>query len=164
MALATAGAIALLCVHMARVIALQLHETRGVQPRPVEEAEALVGGGLTGDSHAEKQTRALLVVDRAALDAHGLGPGDLREQVTIEGLPDVTTLPPGTLLRAGPLTLRVNGECAPCTHIGGMLAVDDPEAFRVSLRGRRGALCTVVRADGPIRVGDDVEVLAPSFA
>lgn len=130
-----------------------------MQPRSVIEAEAVVGGGLAGDSHAEKQMRALLVVDRTTLDAHGLAPGDLREQVTIEGLPGVTELAPGTLLRAGALTLRVNGECEPCTHIGGMLAVEDPEAFRASLRGRRGALCTVVLAAGPIRVGDDVEVL-----
>lgn len=145
---------------MARIIALQLHEQRCVQPRSVDEAGAVVGGGLIGDSHAEKQTRALLVVDRTTVDVHALRPGDLREQITIEGLPGVSALVPGTLLRAGALTLRVNGECEPCTHIGGMLAVEDPDAFRASLRGRRGALCTVVRAAGPIRVGDTVEVLA----
>ena len=147
---------------MARVIALQLHEERFVQPRPVDEAEAIVGGGLVGDSHAEKRNRAVLVVDRAALDAHGLGPGDLREQITVEGLTEVTALAAGTLLRVGPVTLRVNGECAPCTHIGEMLGVDDPEAFRASLRGRRGALCTVAEAMGPVRVGDAVEVLVTS--
>ena len=143
---------------MPRVIALQLHEQRSVPPRPVDEVEAVVDGGLVGDSHAEKRTRAILVVDRAALDAHGLGPGDLREQITVEGLPGVTELASGTLLRVGAVTLRVNGPCAPCTHIGDMLGVEDVEAFRASLRGRRGALCTVVRAAGPIRVGDGVEV------
>jgi MOSC domain-containing protein YiiM len=142
-----------------RVIALQLHEQRGVVPRPVDEADAIVGGGLMGDSHAAKEKRAVLVVDRATLGAHGLGPGDLREQITTEGLPNVTELAPGTLLRVGGLTLRVNSECAPCTHIGGMLGVDDVEAFRASLRGRRGALCTVVSASGPVRIGDDVEVM-----
>jgi MOSC domain-containing protein YiiM len=149
---------------MARVIGLQLHEQRCAQPRPVESAEALVDGGLVGDSHADKHARAVLVVDRATLDAHGLGPGDLREQITLEGLPGITDLASGTLLRVGAVTLRVNGPCEPCTHIGGMLAVDDPEEFRASLRGRRGALCTVARAAGPIRVGDEVEVLALSPA
>ena len=143
---------------MASVIALQLHEERCVQPRPVEEADAVVGGGLVGDSHAGKQTRSVLIVDRATLDAHGLRPGDLREQITLQGLPAVTELVPGTLLRIGALTLRVNGPCEPCTHIGEMLAVEDALAFRASLRGRRGALCTVVRAAGPLRVGDDVAV------
>ena len=38
-------------------------------------------------------------------------------------------------------------------------ALPDLEAFRVSLVGRRGALCTVIAADRPIRVGDPVAVL-----
>jgi MOSC domain-containing protein YiiM len=100
-----------------------------------------------------------VVADRSAHEALGLQPGDLREQITIEGLPGVTTLPPGTELRIGALTLRVNGEAAPCTHIGEMLGVDDVLAFQASLAGRRGAECTVVAADGPVRVGDAVGVL-----
>ena len=149
---------------MARVIALHLHQEHGAWPRPVDEAEGRVGGGLAGDSHAERSARAVLVVDRSTLESHGLGPGDLREQMTVDGLPDVSALAAGTLLRAGGLTLRVNGECAPCTHIGRLLGVDDPEAFRASLRGRRGALCTVTRVDGPIRVGDGVTVVEPATA
>ena len=57
------------------------------------------------------------------------------------------------------MTLRVNGECEPCTHIGEMNGQADVEAFRVSLVRRRGALCTVVAAEAPIRVGDTVTVL-----
>ena len=101
----------------------------------------------------------MLVVDRATLDALGLGPADLREEITIEGLPDVTNLPIDTEIRIGGLTLRVNGPCEPCTHIGELLGVADPEDFRRSLLGRRGALCTVAAVSGPIRVGDPVEVL-----
>jgi len=149
---------------MPRVVSLQLHEQRGLQPRPVDVADGVIGGGLVGDSHESKQLRAVLVVDRATLEAHGLRSGDLREQVTIVGIPDITALAAGTLLRAGGLTLRVNSECAPCTHIGGMLGVADVEAFRASLRGRRGALCTVVDAAGPVRLGDQVEVLTLSRA
>jgi MOSC domain-containing protein YiiM len=58
----------------------------------------------------------------------------------------------------------VNGECKPCTHIGEMLEVDDPETFRLSLEGRRGAACHVVEVAGLVRVGDSVEVLAPVTA
>ncbi len=144
---------------MGRVLSLQLHEQRGLPPRPVDEVRGRPGGGLEGDSHVEKRTRAVLLVDRSTLDAIGLDPGDLREQITIEGVPNLTALPSGTRLRVGALTLRVNGECEPCTHIGGLLDVDDPEAFRATLVGRRGAVCTVVGADGPTRIGDAVEVL-----
>lgn len=148
----------------ARIVSLQLHRRGGVPPTPVDTISGRVGGGIDGDSHVRKTTRSVLVVDRSTLDDLGLKPGDLREQITIEGLRNVTTLEPGTLLRAGGITLRVNGPCEPCTHIGGMLEVEDPDVFRRSLVGRRGAVCTVVEAASPARVGDRVEVVSPVTA
>jgi MOSC domain-containing protein YiiM len=142
-----------------RVIALHLHERHGERPQPVREVSGRVGGGIVGDSHGDRAKRAVLVIDRATHEALGLVPGDLREQITIEGLPAVSTLAPDTELRVGGLVLRVTGECEPCTHIGEMNGVADVEGFRRSLQGRRGALCTVVAADGPVRIGDGVEVL-----
>jgi MOSC domain-containing protein YiiM len=144
----------------ARVVGLHLHERHGEHPRSVDEVVGRVGGGIEGDSHAHRAKRAVVIVDRAAQEALGLQPGDLREQITTLGLPGVTTLAPGTELRVGAITLRVNGDCAPCTHIGEMLGVDDVVAFQASLAGRRGAECTVIAADGPVRIGDAVEVLA----
>jgi len=143
----------------ARVVGLHLHERHGERPRAVDEVVGRVGGGIEGDSHAHREKRAVVIVDRSAHEALGLQPGDLREQITIQGLPGVTTLAPGTELRVGALTLRVNGEAAPCTHIGEMLGVDDVLAFQASLAGRRGAECTVIAADGPVRIGDAVLVL-----
>jgi MOSC domain-containing protein YiiM len=146
----------------ARVVGLHLHERHGEHPRAVSEVTGRVGGGLEGDSHARRLKRAVVIADRSAHDALGLQPGDLREQITIEGLPGVSTLEPGTELRVGGLTLRVNGACAPCTHIGEMLGADDVLAFQAALAGRRGAECTVIAADGPARIGD--WVLLPSRA
>lgn len=148
----------------ARVVSLQIHRERCVPPTAVDAVIGRVGGGIEGDSHVQKATRSVLVVDRSTLDDLGLKPGDLREQITIEGLRDVTTLEPGTLLGVGGITLRVNGPCEPCTHIGGMLDVEDVEVFRLSLVGRRGAVCTVVEAAGDARVGDRVEIVAPVAA
>jgi MOSC domain-containing protein YiiM len=148
-----------LCVS-ARVVGLHLHERHGEHPRAVDQAAGRVGGGLEGDSHARRVKRAVVIVDRSAHEALGLQPGDLREQITTEGLPGVSTLAPGTELRIGGLTLRVNGECAPCTHIGEMLGVSDVREFRASLEGRRGAECTVIAVDGPVRVGDAVLLAA----
>lgn len=143
----------------ARVVSINLHEQHGEHPRAVGEVSARVGGGIEGDSHAHRETRAVIVLDRSTLDALGLAFGDLREQITIEGLPGVSRLDPGIELRIGGVTLRVNGECEPCTHIGELNEQADVLAFQASLRGRRGANCTVAAVTGPIRVGDSVNVL-----
>jgi MOSC domain-containing protein YiiM len=142
-----------------RVVALHVRTEKHGTQTPVADLVGRVGGGLEGDVHAHRSSRAVLVVDRTTLDALRLAPGDLREEITIQGLPDVTNLPVDSELRIGGVTLRVNGPCEPCTHIGELLGVPDREAFRESLLGRRGALCTVSAVSGPIRVGDPVEVL-----
>ena len=148
----------------ARIVGLHLHERHGERPRAVAEVIGRVGGGIEGDSHAHRAKRAVVIVDRSVYEALGLQPGDLREQVTVEGLPGVTTLAPGTELRVGAITLRVNGEAAPCTHIGELVGVEDVAAFQASLGGRRGAECTVIAVDGPARIGDLVEVLPARVA
>ncbi|CAN5141522.1 hypothetical protein BH18CHL2_BH18CHL2_04550 [soil metagenome] len=147
----------------AQVIGIQIHADHRERPLAVDEFSGLAGGGLVGDSHEGRAKRAVLVLDRSTLDDLGLGPGDLREQITVEGLREVTSLAEGTELRIGGLGLRVNGPCAPCTHIGDLLSVPDPEEFRRSLEGRRGALCTVTAA-GVARIGDAVEVIGSSDA
>jgi MOSC domain-containing protein YiiM len=144
---------------MPTVVSLQLHEGHGKPMRPVALAEARVGGGLEGDSHAHRTKRAVTVVDLATHESVGVKPGDLREQITVTGLPQLGDLAEGTLLRIGAIALRVNGPCDPCTHIGEMNGVADPDAFQSMLEGRRGLVCTVVVADGPVRVGDEVSVM-----
>jgi MOSC domain-containing protein YiiM len=141
------------------VVALHVRTEKHGTPMPVAALVGRVGGGLEGDVHAHRSSRAVLVIDRTTLEALRLAPGDLREEITIQGLPDVTNLPVDSELRIGGVTLRVNGPCEPCTHIGELLGVADREAFRISLLGRRGALCTVSAVSGPIRVGDPVEIL-----
>jgi MOSC domain-containing protein YiiM len=90
----------------------------------------------------------------------GIRPGDLREQITVD-LPGLMRLAPGTRLRVGPAVLEITKECVGCTHIGEHVGVQDVEAFRLSLEGRRGMLASVreVEDGQPIRVGDHVEVL-----
>ena len=144
---------------MGQVVSLQLHEGHGLPMRPVAEAVARVGGGIEGDSHVHRSKRAVTIVDRSTHDAVGVQPGDLREQITVEGLPALGSLAEGTLLRIGAITLRVNGACDPCTHIGEMNGIVDPDAFQSMLEGRRGLVCNVVSAEGPVRVGDTVSVL-----
>ncbi|OLE14021.1 MAG: hypothetical protein AUG93_00265 [Armatimonadetes bacterium 13_1_20CM_4_65_7] len=149
-----------------RVIGLQiLVEHRG-QPEPVRRAKALVDLGLEGDVHGKKKAgsrRQVLIVDRATLEALGLRPGDLREQITVE-FPALETLPSGTLLCVGEVTCELTGPCEPCTHIGQSLGVPDTVAFQQALQGRRGQLARIVAVDGEgfIRVGDSVTLLTSS--
>jgi MOSC domain-containing protein YiiM len=144
---------------MSRVVSLQLHVAHGQPMRAVPEAAVRIGGGIEGDSHAHRAKRAVTIVDRSTHDAVGVQPGDLREQITVEGLPSLGALGEGTMLRIGSVTLRVNGACDPCTHIGEMNGIADPDEFRSILEGRRGLVCNVVSADGPVRVGDEVSVM-----
>jgi MOSC domain-containing protein YiiM len=144
---------------MAQVVSVQLHEGHGKPMRAVREAPVRVGGGIEGDSHVHRSKRAVTVVDRSTHDAVGVKPGDLREQITVEGLPSLGSLAEGTLLQIGAITLRVNGSCDPCTHIGQMNGIADPNEFQSMLEGRRGLVCNVVAADGPVRVGDPVSVM-----
>ena len=144
---------------MPKVVSLQLHEGHGKPMRSVTEAHGRTGGGIEGDSHVSRTKRAVTVVDTSAHESVGVKPGDLREQITVAGMPKLGELAEGTLLQIGAITLRVNGPCDPCTHIGEMNGVVDPNEFQSMLEGRRGLVCNVVVADGPVRVGDEVTVM-----
>lgn len=142
------------------VVGLQIVTTHGGKPHRVHEVRALVDYGLEGDIHGKKRAgakRQVLILDKTVLTSLGLQPGDLREQITVE-FPALDTLPAGALLRMGQVTFELTGPCDPCTHIGGLLNVPDPESFERVLEGRRGQLARVVAAegDGMIRLGDAV--------
>ena len=142
------------------VTALFLLEAHGRSPRTVPEVVAVAGQGLVGDLHFGGGRRQALLVDEGDLAAFGLKPGDLREQVTVR-MPGLMVLPIGARIEVGEATLEVTTPCAPCTSIGRMLGVPDPEAFRQALRGRRGILAKVVagRGQGRIAIGDRVGLL-----
>jgi hypothetical protein len=141
-----------------RVVSLQVVPGNHAEPRFVEQGTPIAGGGLQGDWHRKRGGRALLLMDARDLRELGLSPGDLREQITLD-LPGLMHLEAGTRLRVGPAVLEVTKPCEPCTHIGEHVGVDDVEAFRDHLRGRRGMLGRFVESDGqPIKVGDPVEV------
>jgi uncharacterized protein YjiS (DUF1127 family) len=144
-----------------RVVSLQVVPGNHAEPRFVEEATPIVGGGLQGDWHRKRGGRALLLMDAGDLRDMGLSPGDLREQITID-LPGLMELEAGARLRVGPAVVEITKPCEPCTHIGEHVGVDDVEAFRDHLRGRRGMLARFLEVDAEavIRVGDTVEVLA----
>lgn len=115
-------------------------EARLVQDHGVEDCVHARPGGK----------RQVLLVDTETLDAMGLRPGLLRENITTTGL-NVNGLAPGEKLRIGRALLEVTAVCTPC---------DQMEKIRTGLRrelwGRRGMLCRVIEG-GLVRVGDCIE-------
>ena len=144
-----------------RVIGIYVLNAHGERPQPRTEVRALVGSGLEGDLHGKGRAagtgRQVLVMDRQTLEASGLNPGDLREQITVD-FAALETLPVGTHVRVGDATLEVTGPCEPCTHIGKLNGRPDAVEFKKTLEGRRGQLAKViaVEGDGFIRLGDPV--------
>ena len=143
------------------MIGIYVLNAHGERPQPRTEVRALVGSGLEGDLHGKGRAagtgRQVLVMDRQTLEASGLNPGDLREQITVD-FAALETLPVGTHVRVGDATLEVTGPCEPCTHIGKLNGRPDAVEFKKSLEGRRGQLAKViaVEGDGFIRLGDPV--------
>ncbi len=142
---------------MGRVVSLQTKREHLAPLEPVESFRA-TGLGLDGDKHAGREAakRQVLLVEAGDLRDLGLEPGALREQVTVD-LPELMSLGQGTRLRVGEAVLELTGVCEPCTHIGEHVGVDDTEALRQRLIGRRGMLARVV-GEGAIRRYDPVHI------
>jgi len=124
-----------------------------VSMEELREARILADFGLEGCAHAQAASnRQILLVDRETLEAMGLGPGILRENIATEGL-NVNSLPIGQHLRIGEARLEVTMVCTPRNQM---------ERIRPGLRrelwGRRGMLCRVLEG-GIIRPGDPIERL-----
>jgi MOSC domain-containing protein YiiM len=123
----------------------------------VENAVALTDRGLEGCRHARPSSgRQVLLVDSETLEAFGLRPGQIKENVTTGGLP-VNDLASGQRLEIGAAVLEVTGPCEPCSRMDEIRM-----GLRQELRGHRGILCRVIQG-GRIQRGDRIE-LAPAGA
>ncbi len=116
---------------------------------PVEEVLAIAQCGIEGDRSFGRSTRQVLLVDHAVLTDFGLGPGDLRENNTVDGI-ELNTLKPGMNIQIGETLLRVYGECTPCSKLD-----DLQPGLQEAIRGRCGILASVVQG-GSISIGDAV--------
>jgi molybdopterin adenylyltransferase len=118
----------------------------------LERARAVAGHGFEGCAHANPPKRELLLVSKEHLDALGLEPGAIRENVTVEGA-DVHAWEVGRRVRAGEALLEITMVCDPCHRTDELR-----DGLRAQLEGRRGMLARVVEG-GEIAVGDAVELL-----
>lgn len=132
-------------IHIARV--------KGTPSDPVPDATALSGMGLEGDrSCSTENVRQVLFMDKETLDRMELVPGQIKENITTQGL-DLTQAKAGQVfLLGGEVTMEVVGECEPC---GKMDAIKP--GLREELDGRRGMLAKVING-GTFKVGDAVRI------
>ena len=117
-----------------------------------ERVRALESRGLEGCAHANPPRREVLLVSKEHLDALGVQPGAIRENVTVDGA-DVQTWPVGQHVRVGEALLEITMVCDPCHRMDELR-----EGLRAQLDGKRGMLAHVVEG-GEIALGDPVELV-----
>jgi MOSC domain-containing protein YiiM len=122
------------------------------QAIPHERRRAIPGGGLEGCAHANPPKREVLFVSSEHLEAVGVEPGAIRENLTVAGT-DVEQWPIGQRVRVGDeAVFEITMVCDPCHRMDELR-----EGLRAELQGRRGMLARVVEP-GEVAVGDRVEL------
>src|ERR1700694_1713243 len=129
----------------------------------VRSANVLEGLGIEGDKHAKAASdRQVLLADQEALDEVGVGPGTIKENLTVEGL-HVMGLPVGTRLRLGEsAVVGITKVFEPCFRMDEIRM-----GLKEELVGRRGMVARVING-GSISVGGHItlgaaEPLAPQL-
>jgi MOSC domain-containing protein YiiM len=117
-----------------------------------ERRQAIAGQGMEGCAHANPPRREVLFASREHLDAVGVDPGAIRENLTVDGT-DVQQWPVGQRLRAGEAVFEITMVCDPCHRMDELR-----QGLRAELDGRRGMLARVVET-GEVGVGDEIELL-----
>jgi MOSC domain-containing protein YiiM len=137
----------------ARVLHLFTCLRHRLRLQAVGEAQAVANKGFQYCAHGRPDSkRQVLLMDSETLEAMGLAPGWIKENVTTRGL-DVQGLVLGQQLRIGEALMEVTLPCEPCGQMNNIRPGLEEE-----LRGRRGKLCRVVDG-GLVKVGDAIELL-----
>ncbi|MGD2079193.1 MAG: MOSC domain-containing protein [Chloroflexota bacterium] len=137
-----------------RINNLFIKPAHGEPMRAVDAVQAESGQGLVGDASYGRSKRQVLIINSETLQRFALEPGQVRENLTIEGLP-LAALPTGTTLRAGDVLLEITVDCAPCHFLD-----DIRHGLQEAMEGQRGKLCRV-SGGGKIRLGDEVRIVSP---
>jgi molybdopterin adenylyltransferase len=117
-----------------------------------ERLRAIEGHGMEGCAHANPPRREVLFVSLEHLESVGVDPGDIRENLTVEGA-DVQQWPVGQRVRAGEAVFEITMVCDPCHRMDELR-----QGLRSELDDKRGMLARVVES-GEVALGDEVELL-----
>lgn len=140
----------------AQTIALSIKPQRGGSSVAQHCLTLRRGLGIEGDAHAIPGSPAqVLLVSAPVLAEFGLQPGDLQENILINGA--VEDWRSGQVLQIGSALVRLTSLCEPCDYLETLR----PRLVR-QIIGRRGRLGIVMR-DGRVQVGDDAVLSKHQF-
>jgi len=143
---------------MAKIVAVCTSEKKGVRKQNIGSGELVKEFGLQGDAHGgpwHRQVSLLALESIEKMRAKGLdvNPGDFAENLTTEGI-DLVVLPVGTKIKIGPQALgevtQIGKEC----HSRCAIYYQAGDC----VMPREGIFIRVLQG-GPVKVGDQVEVL-----
>lgn len=143
---------------MAKVVAINISEAKGVPKKTVETGELIAEHGLKGDAHAGNWHRQVSflgiesIEKMQALGVKGLCTGKFAENITTEGI-ELYSLPLGTRLTIGDSLLEVtqigkecHKKCAIYHQVGDCVMPKEGIFARV-LKG------------GAVKAGDSIEIV-----
>ncbi len=113
---------------------------------------AIASQGFEECAHGNPPRREVLLASKEHLDALGLEPGAIRENVVVEGA-DVHDWPVGQQVRVGAALLEITMVCDPCHKMDRLR-----DGLRAEIDGKRGMLAHVVEG-GEIALGDPIELV-----
>ncbi|MGH3134697.1 MAG: MOSC domain-containing protein [Gaiellaceae bacterium] len=138
---------------MATVVGLFVSPARkSGRSEPRERVLAIESQGFEGCAHGNPPQREVLFVSKEHLDAVGVEPGAIRENVTVEGA-DVQAWPAGQRVKVGDALVEITMVCDPCQRMDELRT-----GLRSLLEDRRGMLAHIVEG-GEIALGDEIELL-----
>ena len=124
--------------------------------KEVAQANFITGQGMQGDRHLRsdglRAKRQVLIMDVETLKHFGLEPGQVRENVTLEGL-DLSTISAGDRVSLGAdVVLEITGDCEPCARMD-----EIRPGLKEEIDGKRGVLAFVEKG-GVVSIGSEVGV------
>ena len=123
----------------------------------VDDATVITGEGIEGDRHrradGRRTQRQILLMDRETISKFDLRDGDVRENITVEGL-DFSALKDGDKVAIGSeVILRITGDCEPCSRMDELR-----DGLKDELDGQRGMLAFAEKG-GIISNGDSLSLI-----
>ena len=144
---------------MAKVLAVNISETKGVVKKPMEKGYFEVNNGLVGDAHAGDWHRQVSLLGQESFDKmnkenlkNELCAGVFAENLTTEGI-ILYELPIGTKLKIGETEMEVTQIGKEC-HTGCAIR----QLVGDCVMPREGIFTKVLKA-GWIKPGDEIEVI-----
>ncbi len=136
-----------------KIVDIRLNVGRGEPMKVLDTAAVTANTGLDGDRHAKSGSdRQILVMDQAIMQTLEVRPGQLRENITVEGL-SLFGLEKGQRIRIGyDLDFQIGELCDPCDNMDAIRP-----GLQEQLQGQRGLFVTPL-SNGSISLGDDVTV------